>query len=114
MGLEQNQAPGYYPSPAGMGMGYNYGQQGMAKQSYGSMNEPFRKEYESNEGHQFETDFPRALDYSDEEQIAKALPHYKEINSSAFDPDKIAHAHFFILRSTNDDDIHKVSQYIIK
>ena len=105
MGLEGN-AQGYYPN---QGMGYNYGQQGMIqKQSYNPMNEPFRKEYENNEGFQFETEFDRALDYSDEEQILKALAHYKEINSSSFDPDKIAHAHFFILRSTNDDDIHKV------
>jgi len=102
MGLENT--PGvYYPG----GMGYDYGQQPMMqKQPF--MNEPFRKEYENNEGFPFESDFPRALDYSNEEQIMNALSHYKEINSSGFDPDKIAHAHFFIMRSTNDDDIHKV------
>lgn len=100
----------YYPPGPGMGYNYNYpGQPGMMmKQPFVAMNEPFKKEYENNENYQFMTDFPRALDYSNEEEIIKALPHYKDINSSAFDPDKIAHAHFFILRSTNDDDIHKV------
>lgn len=97
-------APGvYYPNQS---MGYDYSQQAAGKQPF--MNEPFHKEYEKNEGYPFAAEFPRALDYSNEEEIMKALPHYKEINSSGFDPDKIAHAHFFILRSTNDDDIHKV------
>lgn len=75
------------------------------------MHEPFRQEYENNEEYKFETEFSRALNYADEAQILKALPHYKDINSSGFDPDKIAHAHFFILRSTNDDDIHKVNYF---
>lgn len=100
MGLESGPLPGvYYPG----GMGYDYGQ---GKQPF--MNEPFRKEFEINEGYAFATEFPRALDYSNEEQVVQAIPHYKEINSPSFDPDKITHAHFFILRSTNDDDIHKV------
>lgn len=72
--------------------------------------EPFKHNDLNNENFAFENEFPRALNYSQEEDIMKVFPHYKEINNPSFDPDKLTHSDFFILRSTNDDDIHKVNK----
>lgn len=62
----------------------------------------------NNENFAFQNEFPRVCSYSKDEDILKVFPHYKEINNPSFDPDKLTHSDFFILRSTNDDDIHKV------
>lgn len=47
--------------------------------------------------------------YDDEKLIKKSLEACSNINDAEFDIDRIQNAQFFILRSTNDDDLHKVS-----
>lgn len=61
----------------------------------------------------FQNEFPRAEDYDKNKCIHEALPHLKSINSLDFDVSKVGNAYFFIVRSTNDDDIHKAIKYQI-
>lgn len=62
--------------------------------------------------HNFTTDFPRAKNYYTQESIVEAFPHLKDLNDANFDINSIPeHAQFFILRSSNDDNIHKAVKY---
>ena len=57
----------------------------------------------------FYNNFPRAEDYNDDSQITKTLPHLQGINDQNFNTDVVdSDDHFYILRSSNDDNIHKV------
>jgi hypothetical protein len=62
----------------------------------------------------YTSNFPRAKDYSNLKSITQVFPHLEKINDPNFDIDNISpNAHFYILRSSNDDNIHKVSmQYL--
>lgn len=68
----------------------------------------------SNRNHKFTSSFTRADDYSDEENIRLNIPDYKDINNDSFNHDSIQNAVFFIIRSTCDDDVHKVSKILFK
>jgi hypothetical protein len=60
----------------------------------------------------FTSKFPRAKDYSKLPSIIEAFPHLKGVNDVNFDINKISSdAHFYILRSSNDDNIHKAIKY---
>jgi len=61
----------------------------------------------------FTSKFPRAKDYSKLSSIHEAFPHLKEVNDPNFNIESISSdAHFYILRSSNDDNIHKVKRKI--
>jgi hypothetical protein len=60
----------------------------------------------------FTTKFPRAKDYSNPQSISEAFPHLKQVNDPEFDIESISSdAQFYILRSSNDDNIHKAIKY---
>ena len=61
----------------------------------------------------FQNEFTRAVDYDDKTSIHEGLPHLRTINNQDIDITKIDNAYFFIVRSTNDDDIHKAIKYQI-
>lgn len=61
----------------------------------------------------FKMDFPRATNYSDFNEIVKAFPHLKYVNSPTFDTEQVRYGDFYVIKSTNDDDIHKVYLIII-
>ena len=68
----------------------------------------------SNVNTPFYTTFPRAKDYFTQETVLEAFPHLKGLNDLEFDINAVPeHAQFFILRSSNDDNIHKVIIYSI-
>ena len=52
--------------------------------------------------------FPRASNYSNMADIVQVFPHLKYVNSETFDTEKINNADFYVIKSTNDDDVHKV------
>jgi hypothetical protein len=47
-------------------------------------------------------------DYNDALRVKTAFPRCATVNNPSLTFDRLAHAEFFILRSTCDDDIHKV------
>lgn len=49
--------------------------------------------------------------YSDFDAIKKAFPACSNFNNDNFDPETIKKAEFYIIRSTNDDDLHKAIKY---
>ena len=58
----------------------------------------------------FSTKFPRAKDYNNEQILTETFPDLKSVNDPNFDIDSISpDAQFYVLRSGNDDNIHKVS-----
>jgi hypothetical protein len=60
----------------------------------------------------FNTKFPSAKDYTDLQSIIEAFPHLTGLNDPEFDVEKISpDAQFYILRSSNDDNIHKSIKY---
>jgi hypothetical protein len=66
----------------------------------------------SNMNMSFSTKFPRAKDYFNQDAIIETFPHLEGINDLEFDLDGIPeNAHFYILRSSNDDNIHKAIKY---
>jgi len=68
----------------------------------------------SNMNVSFSKSFPRAQDYSSQESILKAFPHLQGVNDPNFCQNSISNnAHFYILRSSNDDNIHKAVKYQI-
>jgi len=67
----------------------------------------------NNQKHTFQNEFTKAMDYDNKESIYEGLPHLKTINNPDIDISKIGNAYFFIVRSTNDDDIHKAIKYQI-
>jgi len=42
-------------------------------------------------------------------ELVKAFPHLKYVNSNTFDSERVNNADFFVIKSTNDDDVHKVN-----
>jgi len=73
-------------------------------------NEP--EEEEVNEDGPYENGFPTAKDYESKESIIKAFPHLKGHNNPEFDVNAISsNAHFYVMRSSNDDNIHKGIKY---
>jgi len=57
----------------------------------------------------YSSKFPRASTYSTQQTIVEAFPHLENVNDSNFDVESISpNAQFYILRSGNDDNIHKV------
>jgi len=62
----------------------------------------------------YSTKFPRASTYSTQQAITEAFPHLENVNDSSFDVESISpNAQFYILRSGNDDNIHKAIKYHI-
>lgn len=56
-----------------------------------------------------EFSFPFVKDYEDKNQISKIFPKLLNINNPNYiENNKIDLAYFVILKSTNDDDLHKV------
>jgi hypothetical protein len=61
---------------------------------------------------QFTKQFPRAQDYTNSQTIFDTFPHLIGLNNSLFDIESISpDAHFYIMRSSNDDNIHKAMKY---
>lgn len=60
----------------------------------------------------FTNEFPRAKNYNSLESIGEAFPHLKDVNKN-FDEKNISNARCFVMRSNNDDDIHKVSFFFM-
>ena len=58
--------------------------------------------------YKFMYDFPRARNYTNMKDIIETFPHLRSVNKNELDIKKIADAKCFVLRSNNDDDIHKV------
>jgi hypothetical protein len=91
-GLDQGNDSGYYSY-------YQYSMP-MYNNMYSSVNTPFY------------TTFPRAKDYYTQETVLETFPHLAGLNSLDFDVNALPeHAQFFILRSSNDDNIHKAIKY---
>jgi len=59
----------------------------------------------------FQCDFPKAEDYSEMANIIKKFPHLKDVNKSNLQVDKLTDLKCFIMRSNNEDDIHKAIKY---
>jgi len=58
------------------------------------------------------SNFPRARDYNDDGSIVEAFPHLKGFNDPNFNIDSVeSDDYFFIMRSSNDDNIHKAIKY---
>lgn len=61
------------------------------------------------------SNFPRARDYNDESSIIETFPHLKGFNDPNFNIDSVeSDDYFFIMRSSNDDNIHKVNDWSLK
>jgi len=75
-------------------------------------NEYYEPEYDENAP--FTTEFPRATDYLNFQALLEAFPHLQNLNDPFFDIEAISpDAHFYIMRSSNDDNIHKAIKYHI-
>lgn len=60
--------------------------------------------------YQFNQELPRAQNYDDWTDLTTHLPHLKLINQEV-ELVKLSHAVFFIMKSANEDDIHKAIKY---
>ena len=60
----------------------------------------------------FMTNFPRATNYSNMADINKSFPNLKYVNSETFDYKRVNYADFYVIKSTNDDDVHKVRYFL--
>lgn len=56
-------------------------------------------------------DFFKLEDYHDYDHIRKAIPSCAKMNDPSFNPYLMGHARFFIIRSCNEDDVHKAIKY---
>jgi hypothetical protein len=72
---------------------------------------PINITFQQAENHVFMNDFPKAENYDSFESIAKTFPHLKDINNANFDIESIKECKCFILRSNNEDDVHKAIKY---
>ena len=107
---QQQFGPGEYPA------GYN--QNAGNGQYFGSYNQQYPGAYlQSPSLNQPEIDlkyytyvneFPRASNYNSWESICEVFPDLKNVNSKSFDPTTIKDCRAFIIRSNNEDDVHKV------
>eukprot|EP01016_Furgasonia_blochmanni_P044654 TRINITY_DN621_c0_g3_i1.p1 TRINITY_DN621_c0_g3~~TRINITY_DN621_c0_g3_i1.p1 ORF type:complete len:354 (-),score=120.11 TRINITY_DN621_c0_g3_i1:432-1493(-) len=63
--------------------------------------------------HKFLTEFPRAKSYASIESIAQTFPELKDVNNNATASTitNLKEGRVFIMRSNNDDDIHKAIKY---
>ena len=84
----------YKPHSAGYENQYYYGYSNAAPQG---------------KSKKFTNEFPRAKNYNSIESMAEAFPHLNDVNKSTLDVQSIKNANCFVLRSNNDDDIHKVN-----
>jgi len=67
----------------------------------------------NDQNNQFTKQFPRAQDYTNFQTVFDVFPHLTGLNNSLFDIESISpDAHFYIMRSSNDDNIHKVRLFI--
>lgn len=57
----------------------------------------------------FKKPFPRLEKYDDINEIRKKFDCLKNLNQIYFDSNQIQEARFFIIKSTNTEDLHKVS-----
>lgn len=60
----------------------------------------------------FKKAFPRLEKYDDIEEIRRKFDCLRNLNSPYLDPSKIQNARFFIIKSTNTEDLHKVILYL--
>lgn len=60
----------------------------------------------------FTNEFPRAKNYNSMESIIEAFPHLGDVNKNTLDIQSIKNARCFVMRSNNDDDIHKVLFFV--
>ena len=58
----------------------------------------------------FNQEFEHALDYDSPESVLEGLGHLQGVNAGV-DVSKLGNSVFFVIRSTNDDDIHKAIKY---
>ena len=58
------------------------------------------------------TNFPRATNYGNMADITKSFPNLKYVNSETFDYKRVNYADFYVIKSTNDDDVHKVRYFL--
>lgn len=68
------------------------------------------KKPNNNHGYQFSQNLPRANNYDQWDDIHAHLPHLKSIDQEV-DVAKLQNAIFFIMKSANEDDIHKAIKY---
>jgi len=62
----------------------------------------------------FTNKFPRAGDYFNFQSLLETFPHLQGLNDPFFDIESVSpDAHFYIMRSSNDDNIHKAIKYHI-
>ena len=61
--------------------------------------------------YKFKSDFPHIKDYNDLEMIRKNFSPLASINKSDIDYNEYKDADFFIIRSSNFDDVHKAIKY---
>lgn len=61
--------------------------------------------------YKYQNEFKRASNYNSMESIAETFPELKNVNTDHIDINSIENAKFFIIRSNNDDDIHKAVKY---
>ena len=69
---------------------------------------PINITFEQAEHHQFFNEFVRAEDYNSVASITKAFPSLAKINDFDYDIESFNECRTFILRSNNEDDVHKV------
>lgn len=64
-----------------------------------------------NTDYPFKNKFPRLKNYENEDEIREAFKTTLDnVNDESFDPEAAKNGAFFILRSTNDENIHKVAK----
>jgi len=68
-------------------------------------------EYIDQQEYKFICDFPRARDYSNIQAVAQTFPHLKDVNGDTLDISGLKDVRCFIMRSNNEDDIHKAIKY---
>lgn len=122
--LTQNKIPSemlasYRPSSDFEPMANDYSQagydqtQGMMSQynNYYQYQVPYYESYYDSHA-PFSTKFPRAKNYSNDQTIVEVFPNLENLNDINFDVETISpNAQFYILRSGNDDNIHKAIKY---
>lgn len=59
----------------------------------------------------YSKEFTSIESYKDIEEIKKKFPACASLNDANLDPDSLRKAEFYIIRSTNDDDLHKAIKY---
>jgi len=114
-GYDSNQQPvmGEYPA--------DYNQEAGNGQYVGSYNQPFTGPYMQGGSlnqpeidlkyYNYVNEFPRASNYNSWESICEVFPNLKNVNSKSFEVDNVKDCRAFIIRSNNEDDVHKAIKY---